>query len=193
MTQRSLVIFKPDAVKRGIMGEILQRFERAGLKVIGAKLLEADEKVVKKHYKKDEKWHKKVGELNLKDCDEYRLSAMDTFGTVDAEEIGRIVNGWLYDMFKIGPVFAFVLEGPKAVKKIRDLVGPTYPDAAPPGTIRGDFGLDSAFSSMKRKRAVLNLIHASGTSEEAKDEIEMWFDDGELLKYKRTNDDLYAY
>jgi len=193
MIQKSLVLLKPDAVQRGIAGEILHLFERAGLKIVGAKLLEADERVVKKHYQKDEEWHKKVGELNLKDCDEYGLSSMDTFGTVDAVEIGRIVNGWLYDMFKIGPVFAFVLEGPKAVKKIRELIGPTYPDTAPPGTIRGDFGLDSAFSSMKRKRAVLNLIHASGTPGEAEDEIKMWFSEGELLKYKRVHDDLYSY
>lgn len=193
MIQRSLVLLKPDAVQKGIAGEILHRFERAGLKIIGAKLLEADEQVVKRHYKKDEAWHKKVGELNLKDCDEYGLDAMDTFGTADAVEIGRIVNGWLYDMFKMGPVFAFVLEGSRSVKKIRELVGPTYPDAAPPGTIRGDFGLDSAFSSMKRKRAVLNLIHASGTPEEAEDEIKMWFNDEELLKYKRVHDDLYSY
>jgi nucleoside-diphosphate kinase len=193
MIQRSLVLLKPDAVQRGIIGEILHRFERAGLKVIGAKLLEADEKVVKKHYKKDEKWHKKIGELNLQDCVAYDINPMDTFGTADAVEIGRVVNGWLYDMFKMGPVFAFVLEGPKAVKKIRDLVGPTYPDAAPAGTIRGDFGLDSALSSMKRKRAVLNLIHASGTPEEAEDEIKMWFDEQEILRYKRTDDDLYSY
>ena len=193
MIQRSLVLLKPDAVQRGIAGEILQRFERAGLKIIGAKLLEADEDVVKKHYKKDEAWHRKIGELNIKDCNVHDISVMEIFGTEDAEEIGKIVNGWLYDMFKIGPVFAFVLEGPNAVKKIRDLVGHTYPDAALPGTIRGDFGLDSAFTSMKRKRAVLNLIHASGTPEEAEEEINMWFDKKELLKYKRTNDDLYAY
>jgi len=193
MIQRSLVLLKPDAVQRGIVGDILQRFERAGLKIVGAKLLEADQEVVKKHYKKDEAWHRKIGELNLKDCGEYDLSAMEIFGTVEAEEIGRIVNGWLYDMFKIGPVFAFVFEGPNSVKKIRDLVGHTYPDAALPGTIRGDFGLDSALTSMRRKRAVLNLIHASGTPEEAEEEINMWFNEDELLKYKRTHDDLYAY
>jgi len=193
MIQRSLVLLKSDAVQRGIAGEILHRFERAGLKIIGAKLITADPEVVKKHYKKDADWHKKVGGLSLKDCEAYDLSAADLFGTEDAEEIGRIINGWLYTMFEIGPVFAFVLEGPGAVGKIRELVGTTYPDKAQPGTIRGDFGLDSVFSSMKRKRAVLNLIHASGTPEEAEDEIKMWFKGNELMDYKRIHEDLYSY
>jgi len=193
MIQRSLVLLKPDAVKRGIVGEILQRFERAGLKIVGAKILEAEERVVKKHYNKGKEWHKKIGEINLKDCSTHDLDPMEIFSTVEAEEIGKIVNGWLFDMFKLGPVFAFVMEGPNAVRKIRDLVGNTYPDSAQPGTIRGDFALDSALTSMKRKRAVLNLIHASGTPEEAKEEIKMWFEDGELLRYKRMQDDLYSY
>jgi nucleoside-diphosphate kinase len=156
-------------------------------------LLEAEQEVVKKHYQKDKAWHKKIGELNLQDCDAFGLSAEEIFGTEDAEEIGKMVNEWLYEMFDLGPVFAFVLEGPNAVSKIRDLVGTTYPDKAPPGTIRGDFGLDSALSSMKRKRAVLNLIHASGNPKEAKDEIKMWFDEDELLDYKRIHEDLYSY
>ena len=193
MIQRSLVLLKPDAVQRGIAGEILHRFERAGLKIVGAKLITADKDVVKKHYKKDAEWHKMVGGFSLKDCDAHGLSATDLFGTVDAEEIGRIINGWLYDMFKIGPVFAFVFEGSGAVHKIRELVGSTYPDKAQPGTIRGDFGLDSVFSSMKRKRAVLNLIHASGTPEEAEDEIKMWFKEEELMDYKRIHEVLYSY
>jgi len=193
MIQRSLVLLKPDAVQRGIAGEILTRFERAGLKVVGAKLITADPNVVRKHYKKDAGWHKKVGELNIKDCEEYGLDIKKIFGTDEAEEIGRIVNGWLFAMFDIGPVFAFVLKGPNAVKKIRDLVGNTYPNMAQAGTIRGDFGLDSALTSMKRKRAVLNLIHASGTPEEAEDEIKMWFKDEELVNYKRSHEDLYSY
>jgi len=193
MIQRSLILLKPDAVQRGIAGEILHRFERAGLKIVGAKLITADPEVVKKHYKKDAQWHKMVGGFSLKDCETFGFSATDHFGTEDAEEIGRIINGWLYEMFKIGPVFAFVLEGSGAVNKIRELVGITYPDKAQPGTIRGDFGLDSVFSSMKRKRAVLNLIHASGTPEEAEDEIKMWFKDDELMDYKRIHEDLYAY
>lgn len=193
MIQRSLVLLKPDAVQRGIAGEILTRFERAGLKIVGAKLINADMNIVEKHYKKDTEWHKMIGGYSLRDCEKYGFSAMEHFGTEDAEEIGKEVNEWLYDMIRMGPVFAFVLEGSGAVDKIRRLVGTTYPNEADPGTIRGDFGLDSVFSGMKRKRAVLNLIHASGTPEEAEDEISMWFENDELVDYKRTHEDLYDY
>jgi nucleoside-diphosphate kinase len=193
MIQRSLVLLKPDAVQRGIAGEILARFERAGLKIVGAKLINVDKNVVKKHYKKDAEWHKMIGGYSLRDCEKYGISAMEHFGTENAEEIGKEINSWLYDMMSMGPVFAFVLKGPGAVSKIRKLVGNTYPDEAEPGTIRGDFGLDSVFSSMKRKRSVLNLIHASGTPEEAEDEIKMWFTNEELVDYKRSHEDIYSY
>ena len=191
--ERSLVLLKPDAVKRGLVGEILHRFERSGLKVVGAKILNADQDVAKKHYKKDEEWHKKIGELNIKDCNQFDLDIEEIFGTLDPLEIGVMVNDWLFEMFALGPVFAFVLEGPDCVAKIRSLVGPTYPIVAPPGTIRGDFGLDSAYVSMINKRALLNLIHASGTNDEAVEEIKLWFKEEELLSYKTSQDDFYSY
>lgn len=193
MIQRSLVLMKPDAVLRGVVGEILERFERAGLKVVGAKLIHADKETAQKHYQKDEKWHKKIGDINIKDCETFGLDVNDIFGTEDSVEIGKIVNKWLYDMFDLGPVFAFVLEGPNAVSKVRSLVGSTFPDSAPPGTIRGDFGLDSSFTSLKRKRAVLNLIHASGEVDEAEEEIKLWFKPEEILTYKRVHEELYSY
>ncbi len=194
MVQKSLVLLKPDAVRRGITGEVLDRFEQTGLKIIGAKLLNAaDPEVSHKHYYKDEEWHKKVGELNLKDCADLELDPMDIFGTKDAVEIGRIVNEWLFAYVEKGPIFAFVFEGPHAVEKIRSLVGPTYPVTAPPGTIRGDYGLDSTVTSLQRKRAVYNLIHASGTPEEAEYEIGLWFKPEELISYRRPEEDVYQY
>lgn len=193
MIQRSLILLKPDAVQRGIMGEILHRFERAGLKVIGAKLILADIERAKVHYRKDEAWHKKIGEINKKDCEKYGVAIKTVFGTEDPVEIGREINKWLYDLLLAGPVFALVLEGPNAVDKIRSLVGSTYPDTAVPGTIRGDFGLDSAYSSLIRKRSVYNLIHSSGTVDEAAEEIKLWFQPEELLSYRRIHEDLYKY
>lgn len=191
--ERSLVLIKPDAVRRGLIGEILHRFERAGLKIVGAKIIHADQSVAKKHYQKDEVWQQKVGEFTMKDCMAAGLDIEEFFGTVDATEIGKIVNEWLYEMFTFGPVFAFVMEGPDSVAKIRSLVGSTYPAFAPAGTIRGDFGMDSAIVSMKNKRAVLNLIHASGTPEEATEEIKLWFKEEELISYKTTQDEIYSY
>ncbi|MBD3365734.1 nucleoside-diphosphate kinase [candidate division WWE3 bacterium] len=193
LKQRTLILLKPDAVKRGITGEIIDRFEQTGLKIVGAKLIKADRGVAQKHYKKDAAWHKKVGEYNLKDCEDLDVDPMEIFGTTDPTEIGSQVNEWLFSMFDEGPVFAFVFEGPNAVKKVRTLVGSTYPDAAPPGTIRGDYGLDSAVMSMQKKRALLNLIHASGTVEEAQEEISIWFSSEELLDYRRADEDVYHY
>lgn len=193
MIERSLVLMKPDAVQRGVVGEILHRFERAGLKIIGAKLVLADKDTAIKHYQKDEAWQTKIGEFNIKDCETFGLDVEDIFGTSDPLEIGKQVNSWLYDLFSMGPVFAFVFEGPNAVAKIRTLVGSTFPDTAPPGTVRGDFGLDSGFSSLKRKRATLNLIHASGAVDEADEEIKLWFNENELLDYRRVHEDLYSY
>lgn len=193
MTQKSLVLLKPDAVRRGIVGEILDRFEQTGLKIVGAKLLQADKEIAKKHYYKDDEWHRKIGELNIQDCEAFGLDIKDIFGTTDPVEIGKQVNEWLFNMFEVGPVFAFVFEGPNAVSKIRTLVGSTYPETAPPGTIRGDYGLDSPITSLERKRAVFNLIHASGAPDEAEAEIKLWFRPEEILSYRRTNDDLYSY
>ncbi len=193
MIERSLVLMKPDAVQRGIVGEILNRFERAGLKIIGAKLVEVDDATSRKHYKKDEAWHKKVGEFNIKDCERFNLDIKEMFGTDDPIKIGEEVNNWLFHLLTKGPVFAFVFEGSNAVDKIRSLVGSTYPVEAPAGTIRGDFGLDSPYSGLKRKRAVFNLIHASGNVDEAKEEINLWFKPEELLKYKRADEDVYGY
>lgn len=184
---------KPDAVKRGIVGEILHRFERAGLKLIGSKMLVADRSISEKHYFKDETWQRKVGALNIEDCAKYGLDVREIFGTNDALEIGKVVNGWLFDLFDLGPVLAFVLEGPNAVEKVRALVGPTSPVAAPAGTIRGDYGLDSPFTSLKRKRAILNLIHSSGAVDEAEQEIALWFKKEELVDYARDHECVYSY
>jgi nucleoside-diphosphate kinase len=184
---------KPDAVQRGVVGEILARFERAGLKIIGSKLMEVDKALTMKHYQKDSEWHKKIGGFNIEDCEKFGLDVKDIFGTDDPEKIGRTVNEWLFDIFSSGPVFAFVFEGPSAVSKIRTLVGSTFPETAPPGTIRGDFGLDSGFSSLKRKRACFNLIHASGTPDEAEAEIDMWFKPEEIITYSRSDHGVYNY
>jgi nucleoside-diphosphate kinase len=191
--ERSLVLLKPDAVQRGITGEILDRIEQTGLKIVGAKLIKADPKVIREHYKKDAAWHKKIGEFNIKDCKNLDVDVKEVFGTEDTEQIGKIVNEWLFAYVEESPVFAFVFEGPNAVNKIRSLVGSTYPDTAPPGTIRGDYGLDSAVTSLIRKRSVYNLVHASGTIDEAAHEISLWFRPDELISYKRVHEDLYNY
>lgn len=193
MIERSLVLMKPDAVQRGIVGEILHRFERMGLKIIGAKLIQVDEAHGLKHYNHPAEWYVKVGNRNLEDCKNFELDPMEVFGTTDAREIGLLTDKRNAEFLASGPIFAMVLEGPQAVQRIRDHVGNTFSSISPAGTIRGDYGLDSAYSGMKRGRTSYNMIHASGNVSEAEIEIKLWFKDDELLSYKRVHEDLYKY
>jgi nucleoside-diphosphate kinase len=193
MIQRTLVLFKPDAVQRGIVGEILHRFERAGLKIAGAKFFIPDKKKVADHYKKDDEWAKKVGNHRLEDAKKHNLDLKEIYGTDDLVKIGHMVNESNFDYLTMGPVLGAVLEGVNAVDKVKTMVGHTFSSDATPGTIRGDYSLESPLTSLIRKRTIYNIIHASGTIEEAEDEVKMWFDEDELYDYKRAEDSLYSY
>jgi len=193
MIERSLILMKPDAVQRGIVGEILARFERAGLKVIGAKLIQATDELAESHYPTTDEWFEKVGRNTIEDSEKYGIDLQENIGATEPIEIGKLVKQWTKDFLTSGPVLALVLEGVHAVERVRSLVGPTVPVLAPPGTIRGDFSLDSAIAANRRSRAIYNLIHASGSVEEASKEIDLWFKSDELLSYKRTHEDLYKY
>ena len=187
MIQRSLVLLKPDAVQRGIVGEILHRFERAGLKMIAVKLVLANDDVARKHYPNSNEWKEKVGNNTLKDCETYNIDVLKNMGTNDPVELGTIVKGWNEEFLKSGPVLAIIFEGIHAIDRVRSICGPTIPILAPPGTIRGDFSLDSAIAANVLKRAVYNLVHASGSEEEAEEEIKLWFGDTGTLNYRRTD------
>lgn len=156
MVQRSLVVFKPDAVQRGIVGEILTRFERVGLKIVGCKMVNPDEDYYYKHYEGIGKMVTRRGEAAFSRNLKYMIS---------------------------GPVIAMVFEGVEAVALIRKICGPTEPKAADMGTVRGDFAHMSFGYADARDTGVPNLIHASGDPEEAEAEILHWFDEGELQDY----------
>lgn len=159
MIERTLVLLKPDAVQRAFMGEIISRFERAGLKIVGAKMVWVDEAFAKKHYRE---------EL--------------------AKRRGEHIRQMNVDFLKEGPVLALALEGVEAVEIARKLVGPTEPKAAPPGTIRGDYA-HVCYSYADQKRTVIrNLIHASADKNDAKLELELWFSPEELHSYKTVHD-----
>ncbi len=193
MIEKTLVLIKPDAVARGITGEIIDRLEQPGLKIVGAKLVRVSKDFGAKHYHHDDEWKLKVAARNIADCEKFGLSVMDTFGTEDPKKIGELTDIRNAEFLSSGPVFALVFEGPNAVAKVRSLVGSTFPDTAPAGTIRGDYGLDSAYSGMTRKRTTYNMIHASGALDEAKEEIDLWFKPEELMDYRRVHEDLYNY
>lgn len=191
MIERTLILIKPDGVKRGLVGEILSRFERAGLKIAGMKMVLADEAMVLKHYPTSRKeWVTKIGEKTLKAYQDYGTDPKKFLGTLDPDEIGKLICKWLVDYLTSGPVVAVVLEGPHAITAVRKIAGYTYPDAAVPGTIRGDYSIDSPDLANLKKRAGVNLMHASGNAEEGEFEINLWFTKSEIYSYKRADEEV---
>lgn len=179
--EQTLLVVKPDGVARGLVGEILARFEKVGLKIVGMKMLKTSDDLLKTHYNKDDSWFKKVGESTLKFWEENGKDPGEDLGSNDPIEIGKKIQGWLFEYVNSGPVVAIVLEGPHAVDIVRKHVGSTYPLEAAPGTIRGDYHYDSSGLSASNKRAVYNIVHASGAIDEAKFEIKLWFKASELF------------
>lgn len=182
------MFLKPDGVQRGLIGEVVARFERAGLKVVAMKMVQAGRDLLDRHYPSDESFLRTLGGKTKEAFAAYGLDVKAQTGTDDPLEIGRQVRGWLIAYVSSGPVAAFVLEGIHAVTAVRKLVGDTLPYRAAPGTIRGDFSIDSPTVANLMERPVRNLIHASGSVEEAGMEIALWFRAEELHQYRRADD-----
>jgi len=159
--EQTLVILKPDAIQRQITGEIISRFEKVGLRIVGCKMLQPDREHYYHHYETISQMISRHSE----DVFEYTLNAIQE-----------------------GPVIAMVWEGVGAISIARKLVGTTYPDQSPPGTIRGDYAHISQDYANQQKRGVHNLVHASGNAEEAKLEISHWFKPDELFEYNTAHD-----
>jgi nucleoside-diphosphate kinase len=183
-TERTLIIVKHDGVQRGLIGEIMRRFERVGLKLVAMELIAATEDMGIAHYPDSDEWKEKVGRRTLDEYKEKGIDPIERMGTNDPIKIGEMIKKWNVDYLTTGPVLAMVWEGPGACKIGRKLTGETNPINALPGTIRGDFSWDNADLANEQGRPFYNLIHASGDPEEAKDEIELWFGGGEVFDYK---------
>lgn len=177
--ERTLVIIKPDGIQRTLIGEIIHRYERTGLKLAALKMTVPDEKTVEKHYMVDPGWIRKVGEKSILSYEKKGLEAPYK----NPEDCGRAVLGRLKKYLTTGPVIVMVWQGNKAVGIIRKLTGGTEPLTSDVGTIRGDFTIDSYDMSDLDDRAIRNLIHASGSVEEAEKEIAIWFKENEIFKY----------
>lgn len=186
--EQTLVFLKPDGVQRGLIGAVLARFEQAGLKVVGLKMAQAGRDLLDRHYPSDEAFLRTLGGKTKEAFAAYGLDVKAQTGSDDPLEIGRQVRGWLIDYVSSGPVAAFVLEGIHAVSAVRKLVGDTLPFRAAPGSIRGDYSIDSPTVANLMKRPVRNLIHASGSVEEAQAEIALWFRPEELHAYRRADE-----
>lgn len=181
--ERTLVIIKPDGAQRGLVGEILSRFERAGLKIAAIKMVWPSKKLVGKHYTDDEDYNQGVGEKALANARE---------GGTKLEgaplEIGLRIREFNMRYLSAGPVVALVLEGNTAIKSVRNIIGGTNPLTADIGTIRGDLTIDDFAQADAEERAVRNLMHASSDLDEARREIALWFEKKEVHEYQTVMD-----
>lgn len=188
MKEQTVILIKPDGVKRGLVGEILGRFEKTGLKIAAMKMIWVEKDHVLKHYTDKDEFLRGMGEKTLKTYKEYGFDPKEEIGTTDALEIGKMVREWNITFMTSGPVVAVLLEGIHAVDNVRMMVGNTLPRFAEPGSIRGDYSIDSPLLANMTKRAVRNLIHASGTVEEAEFERQLWFKENEMYEYRRSEE-----
>jgi len=177
---QTLVVLKPDAVQRSLMGEIIQRFERVGLKLVGIKMFVPTADFIETHYTFDPEWKRKAGEKNIQSF----VDKGATPPTLDPVEAGEKILTSLKKYMTAGPIVAMVWQGAHAVPLVRKLVGGTEPHSSHVGTIRGDYVLDSYIISANDNRSIRNLIHASGNDVEAKQEIPHWFNKEELIDYR---------
>ncbi len=178
--EKTLVIIKPDGLQRSLVGEIIKRYERTGLKLIGLKMIVPNEEMIEKHYTLDPEWRRLTGEKNIKSYKEKGIKPP----TEDPFKATEFILECLKRYMTSGPVMAMVWQGAHAVAIVRKVTGKTEPLMSDVGTIRGDFVLDSYEMSDIGKRSVRNLVHSSGSVKEAEDEIKHWFKDGELVNYR---------
>lgn len=188
--ETTVLIIKPDGVKRGLIGEIISRIEKRGLKIIALQMIWATKDQIDNHYPRDEQWIKRLGEKTLKNYKDFGMDPIKELGTDDPYEIGKMVRGWLIDYMTSGPIVKMVIKGIHAIAMVRKIVGSSMPAEAEMGTIRGDFSVDDATAANRDKRAIHNLVHASENEKEAEHELRFWFAPEEIHDYKRAEEDI---
>src|SRR3989338_9723755 len=190
--EKTVVLIKPDGVKRGLAGEVISRFEKMGLKILAMKMVWIDRKLAQKHYPESRtELMAAIGRKTLETYEKYGRDTKEEFGDLEPIEIGKMVNKWNIDFITSGPVIAILLQGIHAIDNVRMLAGHTLQVFAVSGTIRGDFSIDSPALANVQGRAVHNIIHASGNTEEAKYEEQLWFRKQDIVdNYKRTDEEV---
>lgn len=176
--ERTFVILKPDTIQRSLMGEVVKRFERTGLKFTAMKMFVPEKSKLMAHYNKDEAWFLKKGTRIIED-----LKAQGLPVEKDAMAYGKEIIDTIVTYMTAAPVIAMVLEGNQSVAVVTKLVGTTEPSTSDVGTIRGDYTVDSYGHSSYENRAVRNLIHCSESPAEAEREIAIWFAESEIMNY----------
>lgn len=185
--ERTFSMIKPDGTQRGIVGEIISRIEKRGLKIVALKMVKPTIEHITNHYPKDDKWVARLGEKGFTVFAELGLDPKDVMGTDDKFEAGKQVREWLVKYMTEAPVVAMVIEGVHAIDMMRKIAGSTLPSKAEIGTIRGDFSTDSPIAANINKRAIKNVIHISENKEEADHEISHWFSKDEIFDYDRAD------
>lgn len=176
--ERTLVLLKPDAVQRGLLGEILTRFERKGLKIVAMKMKQADKNMAMEHYKWSEEEKIASGDRTIAVREEKGLPIEKT-----NIEYAETTQKKLVGMLMAGPTIALVIEAAHAIEHVRKIVGHGSPLKADVGTIRADFTIDSYIVADETDRAARNLVHASSSVSEAEREIKVWFNESEICSY----------
>jgi nucleoside-diphosphate kinase len=190
--EKTLIIIKPDAVKRGLIGTIIESFETVGLKLLAAKMSKPDLEVIKNHYPGTPEWIKEMGEKTIASFKETGADLKKQFGTEDPNKLGQFVYERLIKYWQEGPIVVMVWEGPNAVAISRKLRGHTIPLLAQTGTLHAQYSFDSSTLSSSLDRVVKTFVHASGSRDEAEREIKYWFSEiNEFKSYKREVDKLY--
>lgn len=185
--EKTLVLIKPDGVQRSLVGEIIKRYEKAGLKLVAMKITTPTPEHIEKHYTLDPEWRRITGEKTINAYKEKGEPAW----TEDPLEVTEVLLTKLKKYMTSGPVIALVWEGMHAVETVRKITGGTEPRTSDIGTIRGDFVTDSYFMSDKDSRSIRNLVHASGSKNEAENEIKHWFSPEEILDYKLVIEEIF--
>lgn len=178
--EQTLILIKPDAVQRQLIGEIIKRFEKCKLKVCGLKMVLPDEELARKHYPLDEEWAKQAFEKTKKSAQEENRELEFS----DHLEFGKTLQNWLVNFITESPIIAMIIKGPNAISLVRKIVGATEPCKADSETIRGDFASEESYEKANSaKRCLRNLIHASDSAETAEREISVWFLNHEMHDY----------
>lgn len=186
MKEKTLVVIKPDGIQRSLIGEVIKRYEQVGLKLMALKMLNVNDELVEKHYLIDPEWKRKVGEKAIASYEKKGLTPPIS----DPVEVGSAVLNRLKKYMTACPVIAMVWEGHQAVELVRKITGGTEPMTSDVGTIRGDYTLDSYSMSDQGERAIRNIIHASGSLEDAAKEIELWFKPEEIFEYRLVAEEI---
>ncbi len=191
LVEQTLIILKPDALKRGLVGIVFESLENIGLKLLAAKMVRPDKEVIKNHYPGTQEWITEMGQKTLLSFKNSGQDVRRVMGTDEPLKLGQFVYDRLINYWQEGPIIVSVWEGPQAIEIARKIRGHTIPYLAQTGTIHATYSFDSSLLSAKLNRVVKTFVHASGNRVEAEREIKYWFGTTEFKSYERDIDKLY--